>query len=379
MNLKKPLSFILVKPSGPDCNLACSYCFYTRNEAYFGSGHIHRMSDEVLEAMIRKSLGRPGQQMGFGWQGGEPTLMGLDFYRRAIELQERYGNGMRVSNSLQTNGVLINDEWNEFLKQHNFLVGLSLDGPAHVHDHYRVDRGGRGTHAIVENTARSMLEAGVAVNAISVVSDYSSRFAQEIYTYHKSLGFEYQQFIPCIEMEADGSKAVAGYSVTPEKYGRFLCDLFDLWADDWVDGKPTTSIRTFETFAEVYLGRVPSECSARRTCGEYLVVEHTGEVYSCDFFVEDAWKLGNILEDNPEEMLNGYRQTLFGNMKGRLPDKCLKCPWLGFCQGGCTKDRLRDPHDKRFNHFCESYKMFFAHADTRFKELMESFSCQTRI
>ncbi len=332
------------------------------------------MSDEVLEAMIRKALGRPGQHMGFGWQGGEPTLMGLDFYRRAIELQKRYGNGMRVSNSLQTNGMLIDDEWSDFLKQHNFLVGLSLDGPAHVHDHYRVDRGGRGSHAIVENAASTMLKSGVAVNAISVVSDYSSQFAQEIYAYHKSLGFEYQQFIPCIEMAADGSKVVAGYSVSPEKYGRFLCDLFDLWADDWVDGKPTTSIRTFETFAEVYLGRVPSECPARRTCGDYLVVEHTGEVYSCDFFVEDAWKLGNILEDNPEEMLNSYRQTLFGNMKSRLPDKCLKCSWLSFCQGGCTKDRLRDPHDKRFNHFCESYKMFFAHADTRFKGLMEAFS-----
>ena len=378
MHMKKPLSFILVKPSGPDCNLACSYCFYSRKEAYFGAGELHRMSDEVLEAMIRKALNRPGQQIGFGWQGGEPTLMGLDFYRKAIQFQERYGARMRVSNSLQTNGILIDDEWIEFLKKYAFLVGLSLDGPEHVHDRYRVDRGGRGTHREVEAAAKRMLASGVAVNAISVVTEYSSQHAAEIYHYQKSLGFEYLQFIPCVEMATDGSGQVADYSVSPESYGKFLCDLFDLWSADFVNGRPTTSVRIFETFAEVYLNRMPSECPARRTCGDYLVVEHNGGVYSCDFFVEDAWRLGNIVDDDPQEMLNGNRQTLFGKMKSQLPDKCLRCPWLLFCHGGCTKDRLRDPRDKRFNHFCESYKVFFAYADTRFRLLMEEFLAKSR-
>jgi uncharacterized protein len=372
MQPQKTLNYLLVKPSGPDCNLACSYCFYTRKETLFAAGAAHRMSSEVLEAMTKSALERPGQKMGFGWQGGEPTLMGLDFYRQAMALQQRHGAGMQLANNLQTNGLLIDAEWISFLKDHEFLVGLSLDGPAHVHDQHRINQDGKGSHLAVEKSAKSMLEAGVAVNALSVVSEYAAGHASEIYRYLKALGFEYLQFIPCLELAADGCGRLADYSLSPKHYGQFLCTLFDLWADDFVDDRPTTSVRLFETFACVYLSGIPAECSARRSCGEYLVVEHNGNVYSCDFFVEDSWLLGNIVKDDPGLLLNAPRQTLFGAIKAQRNEKCLRCPWERFCHGGCTKDRLPDQRGRRHFHFCESYKIFFSHANARFRQLMEA-------
>ena len=216
-----------------------------------------------------------------------------------------------------------------------------------------------------------MLDADVAVNALSVVTEYSASYAQEIYSYLKDLGFTYMQFIPILEMDEDNPRSVADYSVSAESYGRFLCDLFDLWEADFVDGKPTTSIRQFETYAAIYLDYPSPECTTRKSCGDYLVVEHNGEVYSCDFFVEDAWKLGTIYEDKPlEEMLNGKRQTLFGEVKNKLDKRCITCPWLQFCYGGCPKDRLRNPATKRFNPFCQSTKMFFSYVDERFRALL---------
>lgn len=373
MATRKPLSFILVKPSGPDCNLACSYCFYTCKAQYFGGETVHRMDSHTLETLMRKSLQRPGEGMGFGWQGGEPTLMGLDFFKQVIEYQKQYGKGMRVSNSLQTNGILIDDSWAKFLGEYSFLVGLSIDGPAHIHDKYRVDRGVKPTHAKVEHAARLMLDANVAVNSLSVVTEESSRHAKEIYDYLKGLGFQYMQFIPIMEMDAADPRKVADFSVTAFSYGTFLCELFDLWLADFKEGRPTTSIRQFETYAAVYLGHEAFECTARKTCGDYLVVEHNGEVYSCDFFVEDTWKLGSVHDERSlADMLNSKRQTLFGEVKAKLDDRCLRCPWLRFCHGGCPKDRLRNPATKRFNPFCESVKMFFSHADERFRTALES-------
>jgi len=371
MRVEKPLSFILVKPSGPDCNLACTYCFYTRKAGYFGTEKIHRMDDRTLESMISKSLGRPGAHMSFGWQGGEPTLMGLDFYKKAISLQELHGKGMRVSNSIQTNGILMDEQWADFLKRYSFLVGLSIDGPASIHDRFRVDRGGEPTHARVERAAKLLLETGVAVNALSVVTEQSASSAKEIYRYLKGIGFTYLQFIPIMEMSETNPDEVADFSVTATSYGKFLCDLFDLWVEDFVDGKPTTSIRQFETYAAIYMGYEAPECTVRKTCGDYLVVEHDGSVYSCDFFVEDTWKLGTLDQDvSLEDLLNGRRQTLFGEVKSKLDKRCIKCPWLQFCYGGCPKDRLRDRATKRFNPYCESVKMFFSYADERFRKLL---------
>lgn len=368
---RKPLESILVKPAGPDCNLACRYCFYLGKDILFPEVKVHRMSEDILEEMVRQVMTQAGARVSFSWQGGEPTLMGLSFFRRAVDLQQRYGRGQEVGNGLQTNGLLIDEDWILFLNDYQFLVGLSLDGPEHVHDHYRLLRGGVGSWSKVVGCAKRMLEAGVAVNALTVVNDYSVQFPEEIYVFLKQMGFTYMQFIPCVETDPKNPTQAASFSVSGEPYGRFLCGLFDLWQDDFADGRPTTSVRLFDSIFFSYVGQDPPECTLRKECGVYVVVEHNGDVYSCDFFVEPRWKLGNIKDRKLADMLNSQRQREFGLLKSALPDSCRECGWLVRCRGGCTKDRLRDPRDHGLSHFCESYKMFFAHADARFKTLAE--------
>lgn len=368
---KKPLESILVKPAGPDCNMACSYCFYLEKNILFPETKVHRMSEDTLEEMVRQVMAQAGKNVSFSWQGGEPTLMGLPFFRRAVELQQRYGRGQVVGNGLQTNGLLIDEEWILFLNEYKFLVGLSLDGLEHVHDHYRLLRSGAGSWAKVVGCTKRMLEAGVAVNALAVVNDYSVRFPEEIYVFLKQLGFTYMQFIPCVETDPKNPSQAAPFSVAGEDYGRFLCALFDLWQDDFAGGRPTTSVRLFDSVFYAYVGQEPPECTLLKRCGVYVVVEHNGDVYSCDFFVEPRWKLGNIKEKRLVDMLNSQRQREFGMKKSVLPGPCRECGWLVNCRGGCPKDRLRDSRDQGLSHFCESYKMLFAHADAQLKALAE--------
>ena len=226
----KPLTNILIKPAGPDCNLACKYCFYLRKEELFTETRIHRMNDEVLEEMVRQMMTLGGQSVSFGWQGGEPTLMGLDFFIRAVEFQQRYGSaGQNVGNAIQTNGILIDNDWSRFLSRYHVLVGLSLDGPQHVHDHYRRTRNGKPSWERVTDSARRMMHSGVDVNALVVVSDYSARYAREIYNYLVEFGFTFLQFIPCVEPDPDHPDRCAPFSVSGEAYGAFLCEIFDAW------------------------------------------------------------------------------------------------------------------------------------------------------
>ena len=366
---RKGLSSILVKPAGPDCNLACDYCFYLEKANLFKETKKHRMNEKTLELMIRQTLQQTTGPISFGWQGGEPTLMGLPFFQRAVDFQNRYGSGRSIGNGLQTNGLLIDDEWTSFLKKHNFLVGLSLDGPEHIHDKYRIFSTGKPSWEKVVGSARRMLDAGVAVNVLTVVNDYSAGFPEEIYRFHKSLGFEYMQFIPLVETDNNNSGKAAPYSVDQKAYGHFLCKIFDLWQADFQDGIATTSIRHFDSVFHTYVGLESPECTLLKECGNYVVVEHTGDVYSCDFFVEPEWRLGNIYHDDLLIMLNSEVQKQFGELKGDIPKKCKGCQWLRQCYGGCTKDRLKDPRDKGLSHFCESYKTFFQHADKKLREM----------
>jgi uncharacterized protein len=366
---KKQPSSILIKPAGPDCNMACTYCFYRDKEAFFPGSKIHRMSDEILEETIKQVFSQPLQAISIGWQGGEPTLMGLPFFEKAVMLQMRYGNGKSVGNGLQTNGLLIDKDWTKFLKEYNFLVGLSLDGPEHIHNRYRFRLGGQNSWAEVLDRAKLMLGEGVEVNALVVVNDYSVRFPEEIYEFHKALGLDHMQFIPCLETDPEDTSRSAPFSASAEAYGDFLCRLFDLWLSDFQESKPTTFIRYFDSLFYCYVDQTPPECDLLPECGSYLVVEHNGNVYACDFFVEERWKLGNVIEGKLIHMLNSGRQTEFGRVKADLPEACHACPWLRFCRGGCPKDRLRDPRDRGLNHFCASYKMFFAHANARMRKL----------
>jgi uncharacterized protein len=386
----KPLSSLLIKPTGADCNIDCTYCFYLDRAGILRPGfqndgrgfdrlHGRRMSDSVQEEMIKQTMRDGTQQVTFGWQGGEPTMMGLEFFQRAISLQRQYGRpGQVVGNGLQTNGLLIDDAWCDFFRDTHWLVGLSLDGPPHVHDHYRVTRNGKPTYEAVREAAERMTRKKVAFNALSVVNDYSAQYAREIYDHHKELGIEYMQFIPCVETDPLHPEKRADFSVTAEAYGKFLCEIFDCWKRDFQKGRPTISVRYFDSVFHTYVGISPPECTLLEECGSYLVVEHNGDVFSCDFFVEGDWRLGNLMESQLIALLNSTRQQEFGQVKSRMPEECHTCEWLEHCYGGCPKDRIRDPADEGSNHFCGSFIRFFEHADTELKRLAHEWKQEQR-
>ncbi len=373
---QRPLTSILIKPAGPDCNLLCTYCFYLEKEALFPETKTHRMSLEILEELIRQVMQQSGSNVSIAWQGGEPALMGLDFYRKAVEFEIKYGHGKQVGNGFQTNGTLLDKDWAAFFKKYDFLVGLSLDGPEHIHDRYRVNKGLQKTWSVVEEKAKMLLEEGVAVNAMCCITDYSADYPEELYNYYKGLGLTWMQFIPIVETDPNNPSQAAPFSLTPEKYGNFLVKLFDLWMKDFVNGVPTTSVRHFESVFHAYVGLESPECTMMKECGPYVVVEHNGNIYSCDFFVEPRHRLGNLKNDKIINMLNSKKQDDFGKAKALLPRKCRFCPWLSKCFGGCTKDRVKDPADQRLPRFCEAYIQFFEHADSTMKVLAKNWMQQ---
>jgi len=368
---QRPLTSVLVKPAGPDCNLQCTYCFYLEKETLFPETKSHRMSPEIQDELIRQVMQQSGKEVSIAWQGGEPALMGLDFYQKAIELEIKYGHGKQVGNGFQTNGTQLDPEWAKFFKKYDWLIGLSLDGPEHIHDRYRVNKGLQKTWSLVEGKAKMLLNEGVPVNAMCCITDYSSGYAEEMYNYYKGLGLTWMQFIPIVESDPNNPSQVAPYSLTAEKYGDFLIKLFDLWRADFVDGSPTTSVRHFESVFYSYVGLEAPECTLHKECGSNVVVEHNGNVYSCDFFVEPRHRLGNLRNDKIINMLNSKKQDDFGKAKALLPRKCKFCPWLTKCFGGCTKDRMKDPADRMLPRFCEAYNRFLEHADSTMRLLAQ--------
>ncbi len=365
----KPLTSILVKPSGPDCNLGCKYCFYLEKSKLYSEQKVHRMNDDVLEELIIQAIDQSENDISIAWQGGEPTLMGLDFFKKVIELEKKHGVGRTIGNGLQTNGYLLNEEWAEFLAEYNWLVGISVDGTEHIHNKHRLTPNGKNTWEVVHRNAEMLLKKGVAVNVLTTLTDYSADYIEEIYHFHKQMGFEFMQFIPIVEKDKNDPTKAADFSLSAEKYGKVLCKLWDLWRDDFVNGKPTTSIRHFENLFFTYVGFEAPECTMQKECGSYTVIEHNGDVYSCDFFVSNKWKLGNIMNKDIVEMLNSPKQEKFGKAKNDLPTKCKRCSYLKHCWGGCPKDRVKDPKDNGLPRFCKSYLMFFAHADKELQEM----------
>jgi uncharacterized protein len=267
--------------------------------------------------------------------------------------------------------MLIDKTWAKLFRDYQFLIGLSIDGPEHVHDHYRKNRTGRGSWHKAVDAARLLLDQGVEVNVLTGVNDYSVKFPDEIYSFHKSIGLNFMQFIPCVETAVSGA-GVESFSVDAASYGSFLCQMFDLWLADFVDGTPTTSIRFFEALLFKYAGFPPTECTLLEACGNYLVVEHTGDVYACDFFVKPEWKLGNLLETPLPDMLNASQQVDLARLKANLPENCKVCEWQMHCRGGCVKDRLRNPESTGQNHLCTAYKEFFPYADSHLQTLVDT-------
>jgi uncharacterized protein len=368
-NTFMPLDSILIKPAGPDCNLGCEYCFYLEKSALYPGSNTHRMNDRVLEELIKQTMEQSGGNFSFGWQGGEPTLMGLDFFKKVVHYEKVYGKNKMVSNGLQTNGLLLDEEWADFLKKYDFLVGLSLDGPQHIHDKYRLTKNNQPSWEEGNKSARMLLERGVAVNAMCCITSYSASYARELYEFYKNLGFTWMQFIPIVETDKDNPRKAADFSLSAEQYGQFLIEIFDLWIKDFKNGQPTTNVRFIETIFHTYVGVDAPECTFRKECGVYVTVEHNGDIYPCDFFVESKWKLGNLMDGRIIDMLNSPKQNKFGQLKSKLPRKCRTCHWYKHCFGGCTKDRIKDPKDSGMPRFCKSTIMLMEHAHPVFSEL----------
>jgi len=361
----------LIKPSGSDCNLDCTYCFYKCRPAEIGQGR-QRMSDEVLERLVKDYMQLRFPLAGFAWQGGEPTLMGLDFYRKAVELQKKYGaSAQEVGNSLQTNAILLNEQWCKFLHESKFLVGISIDGPKQMHDHYRVDYSGAGTFERVMRAIERCKEYQVEFNTLTLLNDLNVKHPDEVFDFLVGLGVRFLQFIPCVELDATGR--VTDFSITAEEYGEFLCRVFDRWVEY---GPGRLSIRDFDSILSYYLTGRHTICTFDRQCSQYIVIEHQGDAYCCDFFVEPRWRLGSIMETPIEKLAGSALKRRFARNKQNLCSKCLVCRHLAICRGGCMKDRA--PFDRenfaRESYYCEAYRRFFDYAGPRFAQIAAQIS-----
>ncbi|MFK5894033.1 MAG: anaerobic sulfatase maturase [Pseudomonadota bacterium] len=369
--MKKNLQSIVIKPIGAFCNLACDYCFYLdKHKLYEGAPSTHRMKDATVEKLIKEMFACSNSPT-FTWQGGEPTVLGLEFFQRAMALTKQYANGRPYSVAIQTSGFLLDEDWADFFRREGILVGISLDGPEHIHDRYRRDRQGRGTFQQVFKNAKMLLEKGVEVNLLATVTDYASDYAEEIYQFFVENGFHFMQFSPVVELHPSNPKIATPYSVTANHYGQFLHHLFKCWNKDFDQEKlkQKTSIRFFDSLLKKYIGMEPDHCVMHKTCNDYLVVEHNGDLFSCDFLVSENTHLGNLHKISLNQAFQSEAHIQFGQGKANYDEQCQRCQWLQLCYGGCIKDRIHDPRDEGHNHFCESYLFFFKKADKRLSEL----------
>jgi uncharacterized protein len=353
---------LLIKPAGADCNLDCEYCFYLEKEEMYEQKGKHRMSDEVCETLIEGMLSYRFPETIFAWQGGEPTLCGVDFFRRVVELEKQHGApGQVVGNAVQTNGVLIDDDWCRLFRDYKFLIGLSIDGPADVHDLHRYNKSGKGMWERTMAAAERMRKHRVEFNVLCVVNRDNVHLGADLLKWFVKQGFPYVQFIPCVERDFP-------LNVPPDAYGDFLCDVFDYWSRE---GFGKVSVRDFEAILAARMGQPAGLCTYGDRCNQYIVVEHNGDVFPCDFFVEGDWKLGNIMEAPLHTFLEHEKHRQFAYQKTKVP-ACRGCEWRSMCNGGCQKDRLAnggsfsDP-----TVLCSSYKQFFAHAVPKMKPLIK--------
>jgi len=360
---------VMLKPRGPICNLDCDYCYYLSKERLY-PGSEFRMGDELLETFIRKYIETQDvPEITFAWQGGEPLLMGLDFYRRVVEYQWKYApSGTRIVNAFQTNGLLLDDEWGTFLHDHGFLIGLSLDGPEEMHDAFRVDRGGEPTWTRVMAGLETLRKHEVEFNILTCVHTANMEHPVEVYRFLRDeVEAWFIQFIPIVERDNESGfqegEAITARSVTGSAYGSFLTGVFDEWVRRDVGN---LFVQIFDVALAAWCGMSPSLCIFEETCGTALVLEHNGDLYSCDHFVEPRHLLGNITGDSMIDLVWSDQQREFGEAKrDTLPRYCLQCDVRFICNGGCPKNRvLRTPDDETgLNWLCEGYRTFFGHID----------------
>ena len=370
----KPL-YVMLKPAGAHCNLACKYCYYLEKNKLYPTAQRHLMSDEMLEQFTREYIeAQTMNQVLFTWHGGEPLLRSIDFYRKALSLQQKYAGGRRIDNVIQTNGTLLTDEWCEFFAQNHWLVGISIDGPQPYHDHYRLTAAGKPSWKKVMQGIKLLKKHGVEWNAMAVVNAYNANHPLEFYRFFKENGCQFLQFTPIVERltrHEDGRTlasladkdeiSLSEASVAPEQWGYFLCAIFDEWVRKDV-GKIFVEI--FDCTLANWMGVSPGICAYSKECGHAGVMEHNGDVYSCDHFVFPEYKLGNIRDHSLIDMLYGEQQQEFSRLKhSSLPRQCKECDMEFACHGECPKNRfMKDKYgDSGLNYLCPGYYHYYQH------------------
>ncbi len=359
---------LLLKPTSGVCNLSCAYCFYRRVSCVYPEKQT-KMNLTVARNVIRKTLRADAPLNSFCWQGGEPTLMGLDFFRDVVALQKKYARpGQVIENSMQTNGLLLDDQWCEFLRRENFLVGISLDGPAPIHDFYRQDHARKGTFAGVMRSIGLMKKQDVQFNILCLLTDRNIKSPVELYNFFRFHDFKFLQFINCYEHDYK-SGALKTVSVRGEETGEFYIKIFDEWfKKDFFN----VSVRFFEDILLYLVDGIKASCCYNEECNSYLVVEHNGDCYPCDFFVFEEWKIGNLMESGIREMMNSPLRAKFASRKAAVPEACRGCRIAPFCQGDCTRFRyLPESGYENLSEYCTAIKMVYQHIEPHLPEIRQ--------
>lgn len=370
----RPL-YVMTKPAGASCNLACEYCYYLEKLQLYRHDTRHVMSDEMLERFVKQYIeSQTMQQVLFCWHGGETLMRPLSFYEKVVRLQRQYAQGRQIDNVIQTNGTMIDDRWAQFFHDQGWLVGVSIDGPEEFHDEYRRNKAGRPSWRQVMKGINCLNKHQVEWNAMAVVNDFNADYPHDFYQFFKDIGCHYLQFTPIVErisphpdrrhlasMADDVQAELADFSVTPEQWGHFLCTVFDQWVRNDVG---STFVQLFDTTLANWMGMDGSLCTMARECGHAGVMEYNGDVYSCDHFVFPEYKLGNIRDNTLTEMMYSERQQAFGQNKYRsLPQQCKSCQYLFACHGECPKNRFSETAqgEPGLNYLCQGYYRFFEH------------------
>ncbi len=363
---------LLIKPAGGSCNLHCDYCFYMdemdhRETAYYGM-----MSMDTIQAIIKKSVLNAKEPVTFAFQGGEPTLRGIDFFKAVIRYQKQYNhNHIQISNAIQTNGSNLNDAWCKFFSAHNFLVGISVDGTKQDHNRYRHTSDMQDSFDLIREKINLLEKYHVEYNILTVLTKQTAENISDIYQYYKSQGWNYQQYIPCLD-PYEAEHGLMPWSLTPDTYGKMLVELFQLFYQDWKEGKQPY-IRQFENWIGILLGYAPEACDQRGICGKQYSIEANGDVYPCDFFMMDEYKLGNINHNSWKELDLKRIEQLFIERSEKHSTQCKTCQYYQICRNGCQRMRESIPTDDTYqNYFCESYQYFFDHCLTQLKEMVRS-------
>lgn len=345
---------ILIKPASGNCNLSCEYCFYKDSMSKRTEKNCKFMAEETLEEVIKKALAKAKGTCTIAYQGGEPTLRGIEFFKKAIAYEKKYNiNNVKINHSLQTNGYLIDEHWAKFLSENNFLVGVSLDGIKETNDLYRRDINGMGTFNRVMEAINLFKKYKVDFNILTVVNRSTAQETKKIYEFYKEQNFKYLQFIPCMDPIYD-EPGKNNYSIEPKEYGEFLINLFDLWYEELLRGTQPY-IRQFENYIQILFGFSPESCDMKGYCSKQYVVEANGDVYPCDFYTLDAFKLGNLLENSFEEIDSTREKIRFIEESKTYNDKCRECRYFRICRGGCRRNK----NENNEQYFCEAYKIFF--------------------